>query len=118
MGLQLYLEDFLCRLRRTKDHVLNPEKHDVLFQKFVLLEKILFVSTLLYLSLSFDHSKMCLNENYSRVSVSKHMYDTLHIYSDMKQDAYSLWLVNFTLEYAIRGVQVKKNVLKLIYIRF
>jgi hypothetical protein len=31
----------------------------------------------------------------------------------MKQDAFSLLLVNFSLEYAIREVHVFKNVLKL-----
>jgi hypothetical protein len=49
------------------------------FKNLVLLEKLLFASTLLYLSLSYNHSKMCLNGIYSRVIVRKHMYETLHI---------------------------------------
>jgi hypothetical protein len=32
--------------------------------------------------------KMCLSETYSRVSVGKHMYDMLHIKSDMNSTLY------------------------------
>jgi len=60
MGQVLYSEDHLCRLRRTKDQVLNPEEHSSLIlphsEKMVLLEQLLFISTLWYLSLRQDVS--------------------------------------------------------------
>ena len=57
--------------------------------------------------------KMCLNGTYSRASVGKHMYDLLHINSDMKQDALSPLFFNFALEYAIGWIQVNQDDLKL-----
>jgi hypothetical protein len=50
--------------------------------------------------------KMCLNETYSRVRVSKHLSDTFTIKNGLKQgNALSPLLLNFTLDYAIRRVQ-------------
>jgi hypothetical protein len=50
--------------------------------------------------------KMCLNETYSEVRISKHLSDSFPILNDLKQgDALSPLLFNFALEYAIRKVQ-------------
>ena len=58
--------------------------------------------------------KMCLNETYSRFRVGKYLSDILPIMTGLKQgDVLSPLLFNFTLEYAIRRVQVKQNDLKL-----
>jgi hypothetical protein len=50
------LEDNLYELRRTKDQELNLEKHHGFLWKLVLLEKLLFFSTLWHLSLRYEHS--------------------------------------------------------------
>ena len=51
--------------------------------------------------------KMCLNEDYSRVQVGKHLSDMFPIKNGLKQGGALLPLVlNFALEYAIRMVQV------------
>jgi len=48
--------------------------------------------------------KMCLNENYSRFRVGKHLSDVFPIRNGLKQgDALSSLLFNFALDYAIRG---------------
>jgi hypothetical protein len=51
--------------------------------------------------------KMCLNETYSRVWVSKHLPRKFPIMNSFKQDDLSPLLFNFALEYAIRRVQAK-----------
>jgi hypothetical protein len=59
-------------------------------------------------------TKMCLNGNYSRVQVSKHLSDTFIIKNVLKQgDALSPLIFNFSLDYAIKWVQANKVGLKL-----
>jgi len=54
--------------------------------------------------------KMCMNENYSRVWVGKHLSDMLPVRKGLKQeDALSPLLFNFDLQYAIRRVQVNQD---------
>ena len=51
--------------------------------------------------------KMCLNETYSRVRVGKHLYDMFPIRNGLKKrDALTPLLLNFTLQYAIRRIQI------------
>jgi len=58
--------------------------------------------------------KICLYEIYSRVRVVKLSYERLRIINGVKQgDALSPLFFNFTLEYAIRSVQVNQGCLKL-----
>ena len=58
--------------------------------------------------------KMCLNETYYKVRVSKHLSDMSPSRNGLKRgDALTSLFFNFTLECAIRGVQVNLDGLKL-----
>ena len=57
---------------------------------------------------------MCLNENYSRVQVGRHLYDIFVIKNVLKKrDDLSPMIFNFSSDYAIRRVQAKQVGLKL-----
>jgi hypothetical protein len=58
--------------------------------------------------------RTCLKETYSRVWVGNHLSDTFPIKKGLKQgDASVPLLFNFTLQFAIRRVQVNQDSLKL-----
>jgi hypothetical protein len=50
--------------------------------------------------------KMCLNEIYSEVRISKNLFNAFPIHNGLKQgDSLSPLLFNFALEYSVRKVQ-------------
>jgi hypothetical protein len=58
--------------------------------------------------------KLCLTETYNKVRVYKNLSDIFSIRNGLKQgDALSPLIFNFTLDYAIRRVQVNQDGLKL-----
>ena len=58
--------------------------------------------------------KMCLNENYCRFQVGKHLSDMFLVRNVLKQgDDLSPLLFNFAVDYAIRRVQVNQDGMKL-----
>jgi hypothetical protein len=60
--------------------------------------------------------KMCLNETYSKVHISKHLSDSFHIQNSLNQgDAPSPLLFNSALEYAIKKIQVNQESILLYY---
>ena len=58
--------------------------------------------------------KMCLNETYCRVRISKHLSSMFHVKNGLKQGGVLLpLLLTFTLKYPIRRVQENQDGLKL-----
>jgi hypothetical protein len=58
--------------------------------------------------------KMCLNETYSKVRISKHLSDKFPVHNGLKQaDALSPLLFNFAFECVIRKVHENQVELKL-----
>jgi hypothetical protein len=52
------------------------------------------------------HNKICLNENYHKVSISEHLSHIFSVQNGSKQgDAFSPLLLNFDLQYHIRKAQ-------------
>jgi hypothetical protein len=63
--------------------------------------------------------KLCLNATYSRVQVGKHLSNMFPIKKGLKQSAVLPSFFTFALEYAIRGLKVNQNDLKvMVYINF
>ena len=70
---------------------------------------IIFTEFFIHMKLEILTEK-CLNENYSRVWVDKHLFVVFSIRNCLKNgDAYAPLILKFTIQYAFRRFQVKND---------